>query len=75
MLSSVGGLTLPSGSNTKAVYCSVTESYNAIDVILFSAFKGSGKPIVKDIKDALYVFENSGLDVLWLEDHIIEKKN
>ena len=47
----------------------------SIPALVNTSFNLHGKPIVKDIKDALYVFENSGLDVLWLEDHIIEKKN
>tara|TARA_B100001540_G_scaffold298082_1_gene301321 strand:+ start:4482 stop:6272 length:1791 start_codon:yes stop_codon:yes gene_type:complete len=46
-----------------------------VPALVNTSFNLHGKPIVKDIKDALYVFENSGLDVLWLENHIIEKKN
>jgi len=47
----------------------------SIPALVNTSFNLHGKPIVKDIKDAFYVFENSGLDALWLENHIIEKIN
>ena len=47
----------------------------SVPALVNTSFNLHGKPIVKDLKDALYVFENSGLDVLWLENHIIEKTN
>ena len=45
-----------------------------VPALVNTSFNLHGKPIVKTFKDALYVFENSGLDVLWLDNHIIEKK-
>ena len=44
-----------------------------VPALVNTSFNLHGKPIVKTFKDALYVFENSGLDVLWLDNHIIEK--
>jgi len=45
-----------------------------IPSLLNTSFNLHGEPIVNNIKDALHVFENSQLDVLWLNRHIIEKK-
>ena len=47
----------------------------SIPALVNTSFNLHGEPIVKDLKDALRVFKNSGLDVLWLENHIIEKIN
>lgn len=44
-----------------------------IPSLLNTSFNLHGEPIVNDINDALYVFENSELDALWLDRHIIEK--
>jgi carbamoyltransferase len=44
-----------------------------IPALLNTSFNLHGEPIVRTVKDALHVFENSGLDVLWLENHIIKK--
>lgn len=44
-----------------------------IPSLLNTSFNLHGEPIVDNIHDALYVFENSGLDALWLDRHIIEK--
>jgi len=44
-----------------------------VPALVNTSFNLHGKPIVNNIQDALHVFENSGLDVLWLENHIIEK--
>ena len=44
-----------------------------IPALLNTSFNLHGKPIVNSFLDALHVFENSGLDVLWLDKHIIEK--
>ena len=44
-----------------------------IPSLLNTSFNLHGEPIVNDINDALHVFENSELDALWLNDHIIEK--
>ena len=42
-------------------------------VLLNTSFNLHGEPIVNNIQDALHVFENSQLDALWLNNHIIEK--
>lgn len=42
--------------------------------LLNTSFNLHGYPIVNTPKDAMHVFENSGLDGLILEDHIIIKK-
>ena len=44
-----------------------------IPSLLNTSFNLHGEPIVNDINDALHVFENSKLDALWLNRHIIEK--
>ncbi len=44
-----------------------------IPSLLNTSFNLHGEPIVNNIQDALHVFENSKLDVLWLNRHIIEK--
>ena len=44
-----------------------------VPALVNTSFNLHGKPIVNNLQDALHVFENSGLDVLWLENHIIEK--
>jgi len=41
--------------------------------LLNTSFNLHGEPIVNNIHDALHVFENSKLDALWLNRHIIEK--
>ncbi len=41
--------------------------------LLNTSFNLHGEPIVNNIHDALHVFENSKLDALWLNKHIIEK--
>ena len=41
--------------------------------LLNTSFNLHGEPIVNNIHDALHVFENSKLDVLWLDRHIIQK--
>jgi len=46
-----------------------------VPALVNTSFNLHGKPIVNNLQDALHVFENSGLDVLWLENHIIEKIN
>jgi carbamoyltransferase len=45
-----------------------------IPALLNTSFNLHGEPIVRSVKDGLRVFEKSGLDVLWLDNHIIEKK-
>ncbi len=44
-----------------------------IPALLNTSFNLHGYPIVRNIKDALFVFKNSDLDVIWLDNHIIEK--
>ena len=39
-----------------------------------TSFNLHGEPIVRTIQDALRVFDKSELEVLWLDEHIIEKK-
>tara|TARA_B100000686_G_C16722863_1_gene935992 strand:+ start:54 stop:1574 length:1521 start_codon:yes stop_codon:yes gene_type:complete len=53
----------------------LTEFHTSTNVpaLLNTSFNLHGEPIVRTIKDALHVFKNSGLDILWLDDHIIEK--
>ncbi len=45
-----------------------------VPALLNTSFNLHGEPIVRTIKDALRVFEKSELEVLWLENHIIEKR-
>ena len=44
-----------------------------IPSLLNTSFNLHGEPIVNNINDALHVFENSKLDALWLNRHIIQK--
>lgn len=44
-----------------------------VPALLNTSFNLHGEPVVDTIKDALRVFENSGLQVLWLENHFLEK--
>ena len=44
-----------------------------VPALVNTSFNLHGKPIVNNLQDALHLFENSGLDVLWLDNHIIEK--
>ena len=46
-----------------------------VPALVNTSFNLHGKPIVNNLQDALHVFENSGLHVLWLDNHIIEKIN
>ena len=45
-----------------------------IPALLNTSFNLHGEPIVRTIHDALRVFDKSELEVLWLNEHIIEKK-
>tara|TARA_B100001093_G_scaffold367127_1_gene351935 strand:+ start:6204 stop:8009 length:1806 start_codon:yes stop_codon:yes gene_type:complete len=45
-----------------------------VPALLNTSFNLHGFPIVKSLKDALYVFDKSDLDVLWLDNHILKKK-
>ncbi len=42
--------------------------------LLNTSFNLHGYPIVRSIRDAKYVFEHSELDVLWLDEHLVQKK-
>mgnify|MGYP001181696247 FL=1 len=44
-----------------------------IPAVLNTSLNLHGYPIVRTIEDALHVFQNSKLDLLWLENHMIEK--
>lgn len=44
-----------------------------IPVLLNTSFNLHGEPMVESVIDALSVFERSDLDVLWLDNHIVEK--
>ncbi|MDE1817936.1 MAG: carbamoyl transferase [Thaumarchaeota archaeon] len=44
-----------------------------IPALVNTSFNLHGEPLVNNIDDALYVFDNSGLDALWLDKHIIDK--
>lgn len=50
-------------------------SKTGVPAILNTSFNLHGHPLVNSVEDAHYVFINSGLEVLWLNNHIIEKKN
>ena len=43
--------------------------------LLNTSFNLHGYPIVRSIRDAKYVFEHSELDVLWLDEHLVQKTN
>ena len=45
-----------------------------VPALLNTSLNLHGYPIVRTINDALHVFENSKLDILWLNNHLIEKK-
>ena len=40
-----------------------------------TSFNLHGFPIVRTLNDAIHVFNNSELDILWLNDHIITKNH
>lgn len=42
--------------------------------LLNTSFNLHGYPIVNTVEDAMYVFENSGLDILLLNNHLIRKR-
>ena len=44
-----------------------------VPALLNTSFNLHGFPIVKSVNDALNVFKKSELEVLWLDNHIIEK--
>ena len=68
-------LILKKETNPK-VWNAVKKFYDVtgIPALVNTSFNLHGDPIVNTLSDAFYVFDNSGLDVLWLDRHIIEKK-
>ena len=46
-----------------------------IPALLNTSLNLHGFPIVRTINDAIHVFNNSKLDILWLNDHIITKNS
>ena len=46
-----------------------------IPALLNTSFNLHGFPIVRTLNDAIHVFNNSELDILWLNDHIITKNH
>ena len=46
-----------------------------IPALLNTSFNLHGEPIVRTVNDGLRVFKKSELEVLWLDNHIIEKNN
>ena len=44
-----------------------------IPALVNTSFNLHGEPIVRNIHDAIRVFEKSDIDILWLDNHIIEK--
>jgi carbamoyltransferase len=59
------------------------EMYSIIDefekltgksVVLNTSFNLHGYPIARDAKDALYIFDNSGLEFMQLGDYLVKKK-
>ncbi|WP_268544158.1 carbamoyltransferase C-terminal domain-containing protein [Candidatus Nitrosotenuis cloacae] len=44
-----------------------------VPALLNTSFNLHGEPIVRTVDDAARVFDKSGLEVLWLDKHIIEK--
>ena len=45
-----------------------------VPALLNTSFNLHGEPIVRTIQDAIRVFDKSELEVLWFDEHIIEKK-
>ena len=45
-----------------------------IPVLLNTSLNLHGEPIVRTVDDAIRVFNKSNLEVLWLDNHILEKK-
>jgi len=44
-----------------------------VPALLNTSFNLHGEPVVNTLEDALHVFQNSGLEVLFLDNHIIKK--
>jgi len=45
-----------------------------IPALLNTSLNLHGEPIVRTIQDAIRVFNKSDLEILWLNNHIIEKR-
>lgn len=52
---------------------SAFHSLTGVPVLLNTSFNVMGKPIIHSVEDALAVFYTSGIDMLVLGDHVIEK--
>tara|TARA_B110000908_G_C10253829_1_gene453962 strand:- start:595 stop:2418 length:1824 start_codon:yes stop_codon:yes gene_type:complete len=50
------------------------EKRTGVGAVLNTSFNLHGSPIIKDFRDALYVFENSDLDMIILENTLVSKK-
>ncbi len=63
-------------SDNPILYNIIEEFYNLTGcmAVLNTSFNLHGYPIVNSPKDAFFVFENSGLDILVLNNYIIKKK-
>tara|TARA_B110000438_G_scaffold210725_1_gene202749 strand:+ start:2920 stop:4710 length:1791 start_codon:yes stop_codon:yes gene_type:complete len=46
-----------------------------VPALLNTSFNLHGEPIVRTVNDGLRVFKKSELEILWLDNHIIEKNN
>ncbi len=63
--------------NTNSLVWDVINSFyqkTDIPALVNTSFNLHGEPMVDSFNDALHVFENSGLDSLWIDNHIIDKK-
>ena len=52
---------------------SLINEKNGIGVLLNTSFNVAGKPILNSIKDAFYIFENTEMDNLLIENTYLEK--
>jgi carbamoyltransferase len=48
--------------------------HTKIPALVNTSFNLHGEPMVNSFNDALHVFERSGLDSIWFDNHIIDKK-
>ncbi|MEM3159497.1 MAG: carbamoyltransferase C-terminal domain-containing protein [Nitrososphaera sp.] len=45
-----------------------------VPALVNTSFNLHGEPLVNTFADAMHVFDNSGLDTLWLDRHVIDKQ-
>ena len=55
--------------------CNKFYEKTGVPALLNTSFNLHGEPIVRTVNDGLRVFKKSELEVLWLDNHIIEKNN